>query len=99
MAYFHVYENGLDADHPFCKIGEGVPHADYFPFFRYVSNSSKGRQLITLPFSTQARLACETPYFIKPRARSSWASVSMVILTPVPTASRTYGTARSRRST
>ena len=42
----------------FGKIREGVLHRhDYFPFFRYFSNSSKGRQLITLPFSTQARLA------------------------------------------
>ena len=74
----------------FGKVREGVLHRqDYFPFLMYFSNSSKGRQLITLPFSTQARLACETPYFMKPRARSSWASVSMVMLTPAPTASRT----------
>ena len=73
----------------FGKVREGVlPVQDYFPFFRYFSNSSKGRQLITLPFSTQARLAWEMPYFMKPRARSSWASVSMVMLTPAPIASR-----------
>jgi putative redox protein len=36
----------------------------YFPSFRYFSNSARGRQLITLPFSTQARLACEMPYFM-----------------------------------
>jgi hypothetical protein len=72
------------------EVGEGLlRRQDYFSFFRYFSNSSNGRQLITLPFSTQARLACEMPYFMKARARSSWASVSIVMLTPAPTASRT----------
>ena len=47
------------------EAGERVLHGDgYFPSFRYLSNSDRGRQLITLPFSTQARLACETPYFM-----------------------------------
>lgn len=44
------------------KAREGIFH--YFPFFRYSSNSPKGRQLITFSFSTHARLACETPYFM-----------------------------------
>ena len=47
------------------EAGEEVLHGNgYFPSFRNFSNSARGRQLITLPFSTQARLACETPYFM-----------------------------------
>ena len=47
------------------EAGERVFHGGgYFPSFRYFSNSARGRQLITLPFSTQARLAWETPYFM-----------------------------------
>ena len=47
------------------EVGEWVLHGNgYFPSSRYFSNSARGRQLITLPFSTQARLACETPYFM-----------------------------------
>lgn len=46
------------------QVGEGVFQQVYFPFLRYLSNSPKGRQLITFSFSTHARLACETPYFM-----------------------------------
>jgi hypothetical protein len=47
------------------EVGEGIfqPRI-YFPFFKYFSKSLQGRQLITLSFSTHARRACETPYFM-----------------------------------
>src|SRR5688572_30674226 len=66
----------------FCQRGV------YLPRLRYSAKSVHGRQFTTLPFSTHARRAWETPNLAKLRDLSSWASVSMVIFTPAFTASR-----------
>ncbi|MCA1688550.1 MAG: FAD-dependent oxidoreductase [Actinobacteria bacterium] len=73
-----IFEDQVEMD----AGGYRVFARGYFPFLRHSSNSPHGRQFITLPFSTHARRAWEMPNFAKPRAVSSWASVSMVMRAP-----------------